>query len=144
MNDQELRDSIKVIDPNRGQAPSGFVDTVDGEVGYGVGAVKVPPEVEVGSDNQRRTEDNPLCYCKLVVVQGTPIFYIKSDMARRLANPWDAISSVSQETRFTKRTGRPAWTFMKVNQECFEFYLKFLDTRNTSYYRTCERMSKNG
>lgn len=144
MKDSELQSAIHFIDPKRGQAPSGFVDIVDGEVGYGIGAAKIATQVEIGSDNQRRQEDNPDCFCKLIVVQGTPVFYIKSDMSNRLANPWDAVTSVSQEQRFSKRTGRSAWKFIKVNQECFEFYLKFLDTRNTNYYRTCERMSKNG
>jgi len=144
MNDKELQESVMVIDPSRGQAPSGFVDNVDGEVGYGVGATKVSVQIEIGSDSQRRLEDNPDCYCKLVVVQGTPVFYIKADLSNVLANPWEAITSFSQEQRFAKRTGRPAWKFIKVTQACFEFYLKFLDTRNANYYRTCERMSKNG
>ena len=143
MKNEELESAVKLIDPNRGSAPSGFVDVVDGEVGYGVGAKKLAIQVEVGGDNQRRLEENPDCYCKLVVIQGTPIFYIKSDLGNRLANPWDAVTSPSQDQRFTKRTGRPAWKFTKVSQECFEFYLKFLDTRNSNYYRTCERMSKN-
>lgn len=144
MNDKELQDSIQVIDRGKGIASSGFVDTVDGEIGYGIGARKVPFQVEVGVGKQARKADNPDCFCKIVVIQGTPVYYVKADMSNRLANPWDAVTSASQEQRFTKRTGKAAWKFIKVNQECFEFYLKFLDTRNTSYYRTCERMSKNG
>lgn len=144
MKDKELQDAIKLIDEEKGAAPTGFTDNIDSEIGYTVGAVKVPTKIEIGHDTQRRDEDNPDCYCKIVTVQGSPMFYIKSDLSDTLANPWEAITSFSQDRRFTKRTGRPAWKFSKVNKECFVLYLKFLSTRNNSYYRMCERINKNG
>lgn len=142
---------ILIIDESRGIGPSGFVDTVAGEVGYGIGATKVAVQIEIGHDRQRRMEENPACFCKLMAIENgkskgecEAVFYIKQDLNNRLANPWDAMTSASQENKFTKRTGRAAWRFVRVKRECFEFYLKFLDTRNTNYYRTAERLSKNG
>lgn len=139
-----MEDCIHLIDKNKGEAPSGFVTNVTGEVGYTIGAKKIATQIEVGATGQERLEDNPSCYCKFIMVGDEPVFYIRADMANNFVNPWDSITSISQANRLARQTGKPAWVYKKVSKACFELYLKFLDTRNVSYLRICERDSKDG
>ncbi len=59
--------------------------------------------------------------------------------AGHLLNPNSIWFIDGQETSFDKRSGRKVFEFSKVTKSCFDFYLKFLQTKNPAYLRNAER-----
>lgn len=109
-------------------------------------------EFEVGYDKNNQViattilkEENPLCYCKQIVQEknGKTIktYYIKADDYGVLLDPYGLFVG-KHKTKQTARL-RPNSLYIRVDENCFALYRKYLDTKNKNYYNTCEREIKN-
>lgn len=128
---------LHYIDKNKELKPSGLVNPIEKEVGYTAGGK------EISTHNGK--DDNSLCYCKVITsTSGSQTYYIKTDIHESMYHPWSPMSNQLAINRLATQTGKPSWVYKKVNQRCFELYIKFLKTRNSNYYRMCERLYRNG
>lgn len=46
---------------------------------------------------------------------------------------------IEELKRFDSHTGRNRYSYKNVNKECFNFYISYLLTKNTSFLRNAER-----
>lgn len=71
------------------------------------------------------------------------IFLIKrgrsGTTASFLLNPNNMWHAEGSENSFDKRTGRNVYELTKVTKDCFDYYIKFLQTKNLAYLRNAER-----
>jgi hypothetical protein len=65
-------------------------------------------------------------------------YYVKSGIDGSLFDPWGMFSEGTQMS-YAKRQGKSSWTFKQVNQQCFEFYNNFLQSRNGAWLKNAER-----
>lgn len=70
-------------------------------------------------------------------------YYVKKGTvgadAGHLLNPNGVWFVEGAQTSFDKRSGRKVFEFSKVTKGCFDYYLKFLETKNPAYLRNAER-----
>jgi len=59
--------------------------------------------------------------------------------ASHLLNPNSMWFNEGDEKAFDKRSGRKAFEFAKVTENCFNLYVKFLKTKNPAHLRNAER-----
>ena len=93
-----------------------------------------PDQIDPGHDE---------CYAKLVLIKQTENdyhtkYFIKIGVDGRIFNPWGMFSEGTQG-QFNKILGKPEWDFTEVTEKCFEFYTKFLQSRNNSWLNNAER-----
>ena len=112
---------------------AGAVDTV---LGYTANSViprdsrghmvfSSPDQIDPGHDE---------CYAKLVLIKRKEDdyytkYFIKIGVDGQIFNPWGMFSEGTQG-QFSKVLGKPKWNFAEVTEKCFEFYTKFLQSRN--------------
>lgn len=92
--------------------------------------------------------DETKCYVKVNVVTKNGkeklTYYIKSGgVAGCLYNPWGTFSE-GMENVESKVHGKKVWNFSKVTKSVFDLYVKFLKTRNNSWYVLADREFRNG
>jgi len=109
---------------------------VDNELGFtkGVSGEREPKHIEV---------DDVDCYAKMKFVpseDGGPmmLYFIKMGISGFLFDPWGLYTEGTQ-AKDAKHLGRNAWEFTRVNKQCFNYYIRFLMTRNKAYLNLCER-----
>tara|TARA_R100000656_G_C3947095_1_gene127738 strand:+ start:926 stop:1366 length:441 start_codon:yes stop_codon:yes gene_type:complete len=121
---------------------AGAVDTV---LGYTANSViprdsrghmvfSSPDQIDPGHDE---------CYAKLVVIKRSEDnyyskYFIKIGVDGQIFNPWGMFSEGTQG-QFNKVLGKPKWDFTEVKEKCFEFYIKFLQSRNNAWLNNAER-----
>ena len=121
---------------------AGAVDTV---LGYTANSViprdsrghmvfSSPDQIDPGHDE---------CYAKLVVIKRSEDnyyskYFIKIGVDGQIFNPWGMFSEGTQG-QFNKVLGKPEWNFTEVKEKCFEFYIKFLQSRNNAWLNNAER-----
>jgi hypothetical protein len=104
------------------------------EIGYGVGNIEVP--TSYGDD------ENTQCFCKSVMCGKKTTYYIKTDKYTILYDPW-ALFKTQQETKNYGQI-KPNFQYTKVPLESFNYYRKYLKTRNKAYFTHADRIFKNG
>ena len=65
-------------------------------------------------------------------------YYVKVGTDGFIFNPWGMFSEGTQ-ARYAKNKGRSEWKFQQVNEKCFEFYNRFLQSRNSAWLTNAER-----
>lgn len=68
------------------------------------------------------------------------VYYLRSG-PDGLYNPISLYSMGSSHLSASKN-GSLVWRYHKVSEECFNLYLKFLQTKNQSHYIQCSRLVK--
>lgn len=84
--------------------------------------------------------DKEVCAKKTSRLDGTIKYLVKLDRSSKLYNPMSSIDS--QQTNkdiFINDVCRQDHKFREVNQKVFDWYIKFLDTKNTSWLHNAER-----
>jgi len=66
-------------------------------------------------------------------------YYIKFGRDGSLFNPWGMYTEGTETKSFGSED---YWRFKAVNKKCFDFYLKFLESRNNSWILNAEREIK--
>jgi hypothetical protein len=95
---------------------------------------------EIDSNNLLVDAKHPNIYAKSEHFEDGKIgYYVKADVRRRLCDPWGPLFKESDlRERFSTRAG-PKYQFLKVPEHVFDYYLKYLCTRNRSYLSYAER-----
>lgn len=65
-------------------------------------------------------------------------YYIKIASDGSLFDPWGMYSEGTQGA-YDKEKGRSKWSFVEVNENSFNFYIKFLQSRNNSWLMNAKR-----
>ena len=97
---------------------------------------------QVGFTTSGKTidHDNPLCLAK----QYGETYYIKQQtvgpLGGYLVNPFRMLVFNEVEMKvFHKPSGKPKYNYVKVDKEVFDYYIKFLTTRNIGWLHNAER-----
>tara|TARA_R110002020_G_C16157627_1_gene763130 strand:- start:625 stop:1014 length:390 start_codon:yes stop_codon:yes gene_type:complete len=83
-------------------------------------------------------EDAAAAYAKVIRVNGRATYYVKQNKYGRLYNP-SGMYSEGNESKQLRHAGRPNWVFRDVNKKVFDYYLKFLETKNEAWLNNAER-----
>ena len=83
-------------------------------------------------------ENDPSAYAKTVRINGKKIYYVKQDKYGKLYNP-RGMYSEGNESKELRHAGRPNWIFRDVEKKVFDYYLKFLKTKNEAWLTNAER-----
>lgn len=103
-------------------------DVVLEEICYSIGMKEVGSQIE--------KKDNPLCFCKMLIYRKSdPSFYIKADAYGNFLDPWGINTETGALMTYQRNTGNPALKYVRVSDEVFHTYLRFLQTRNNLHYR---------
>jgi hypothetical protein len=145
-----------VMNPDKAQAPDGFVPHIVEEIGYGTataidpatkqkGLVPVPTMSQTGVSGQERETDNPECFAKSIKFEGEKEFvhYVRMNARGDVSDPWGLFSDSTQNSRIASHKGVPQYEFRRVSERAFMNYLRYLVTRNGSLLRICERDIKD-
>jgi N-acetylmuramoyl-L-alanine amidase CwlA len=93
-----------------------------------------PKEIDIKSDK---------CYAKEVTFRNgegkeRQRFYIKHNSLGNMFNPWGMFDEGTQ-SQYDKNRGKLSWSFKEVSKECFEFYSRFLQSKNNAWLKNAER-----
>ncbi len=106
------------------------------EVCYGIRMGEVSSKIKV----EGKEKDNGACFCKMLIYRkAKPSFYIKVDVQEDFVDPWGQGMSEGQLIAHQNRTGKSSYKYVRVSEEVFQSYLRFLDTRNNMHYRKAQR-----
>jgi len=101
---------------------------------------EVPSKIIFGAKGQEREEDNPECYCKMLIYKySSPSFYIKTDIYGNFIDPWGLSASSGASITYQRKSGKAAYKYLRVSDFVFHTYLLFLETRNNLHYRKAQR-----
>tara|TARA_R110000824_G_scaffold17703_4_gene71284 strand:- start:1462 stop:1863 length:402 start_codon:yes stop_codon:yes gene_type:complete len=108
---------------------------VEGVVGY---TISKDPQ----SSNEIEPSDKN-CYAKKTILKTgagaeRSKYYIKMASDGSIFDPWGMYSEGTQGLHDRER-GRSKWSFSEVNESCFNFYIKFLQSRNNSWLMNAKR-----
>jgi hypothetical protein len=81
-------------------------------------------------------EKDPVAYAKKVQLSTKIIYYVKRNKNGKLYNP-NGIYSERQQNK-QMRYG-PSWSFREVSKKAFDYYTKFLETKNEAWLSNAER-----
>jgi len=132
---------------SEGVDSSGAIDTI---IGYTANSM-IPRDVKgrlIFSGAEIIEADSDDCYAKQVLIKhernkGKDTnyqvnYFIKIGVNGQIFNPWGMYSEGTQSD-YAKTLGKPQWSFAKVTKRCFEFYINFLQSRNTAWLNNAER-----
>jgi hypothetical protein len=75
---------------------------------------------------------------KVIRKNGTKKYLVKNDSNGKLCNPL-SIYGQEQEKSFLNRVCRSNNKFVEVNQKTFDWYVKFLSSKNVAWLNNAER-----
>lgn len=76
------------------------------------------------------------CYAKIVNSNDRERYFVKTGRDGKIFNPW---GMYSERTEKSQVRNEPNWKFSSVNKKCFEYYIKFLQSRNSGWLVSAER-----
>jgi hypothetical protein len=86
------------------------------------------------------------CWAKVQVVQlektQKKVYFIRQSLGGRLYDPWDTVDDRANR-RYAEHAGKIDKEFTKVSEECFMFYMRYLQSRNPSQLINADRIFKN-
>ena len=66
------------------------------------------------------------------------VYYLRMGVGGHLLDPWNMLNSGSERS-YAKHAGKDSDKFVKVNERCFKFYMRYLTTRNSANYLNADR-----
>lgn len=84
-------------------------------------------------------EDKRVCAKKVVRVDGSIKYLIKTGEDRKLYNPVSIYDNNRESGKFLASISRNQNSFKEVNYKSFNMYLRFLKTKNIAYLNNAER-----
>lgn len=96
-------------------------------------------EEYLDKDQSPRTETENIAYAKKIIrVDGSIKYLIRTGMDKKLYNPLSPIDKESNRA-FLDRVSRSNDRFRSVSQKTFNWYMQFLQTKNTAWLHNAER-----
>lgn len=88
-------------------------------------------------------ESDKNCFAKKVSIKTSKKeiknkYYVKSNLQGFLFDPWGLFSEGTQGD-YARGYGKSAWSFKEVPEKCFDFYVKFLQSKNQAWFKNAER-----
>ena len=77
-------------------------------------------------------------YAKSIIDENKNKFFVKRGRYGKLFNPI-GIYSEGTAGKQMRHAGRPEWQFKEASQKTFDFYIRFLKTRNSAWLHNAER-----
>ena len=65
-------------------------------------------------------------------------YYIKHNSHGTMFNPWGMFDE-GTHAQYDKNRGKLSWTFKEVSKQCFDFYCRFLQSKNSAWFKNAER-----
>lgn len=142
MNENRVTTSIKGNSKTEGVDSAGKLEE---EVGYTSSSsperdsaghyIFDNPEIIDSSDKK--------CYAKKKLIKKNDgsenyKYYIKTGVEGFVFNPWGMFDE-GTEGNYARNRGRSKWSFSEVNKKCFDFYIRFLQSRNKAWLSNAER-----
>lgn len=91
-------------------------------------------------DNQYIGLDgNPATPEKAVAKRVKGVCYAKINREGLLLNPNSLYYVPGEEKSYNHQRGKATYNFTKVNEDCYTYYLRFLETKNPAFLRNAER-----
>lgn len=99
------------------------------------------------SDSSDTTKEidpsNKNCYAKKTILKTGDNktrnkYFVKVGVDGYIFNPWGMYSEGTQG-RYEKGYGKSKWSFSEVSEQCFNFYIKFLQSRSKSWLTHANR-----
>ncbi len=95
------------------------------------------------SNAQTISETDKNCFAKKVSIKKSKDetkhkYYAKVGIEGFMFNPWGPFSEGTQGD-YAKGHGKSAWSFKEVTEKCFNFYIKFLQSKNQAWLKNAER-----
>jgi len=86
----------------------------------------------------RINQEVPDAYAKSIVGNSKTKFFVKRGRYGKLYNPIGLYSEGTANKQL-RHAGRPEWEFRQETEEVFNFYIKFLKTKNSAWLHNAER-----
>lgn len=102
---------------------------------------EVPVESYYTSDGSHQSGSTPKALAKRVKLDSGLLYYIKFG-PDGLYDPLGMYSNGSQNIE-SRRFGKYVWEYKKVSQFAFDLYIKYLLTKNKTYFIQASREVKN-
>ena len=113
-------------------------ESVEGEIGYT--CLQSPEKDENGHyvyNGAKEIEtSSEKCYAKTVYSNNRERYFVKTGRDGKIFDPWGMYSEGTEKSRVRNE---PKWRFSSVSKKCFEYYLKFLQSRNSGWLVSSER-----
>tara|TARA_R110000824_G_scaffold273457_1_gene461944 strand:+ start:169 stop:561 length:393 start_codon:yes stop_codon:yes gene_type:complete len=77
-------------------------------------------------------------HAKSIVDENKSKFFVKRGRYGKLFNPI-GIFSEGTSGKQLRHAGRPEWQFKEASKETFDFYIRFLKTKNSAWLHNAER-----
>lgn len=91
------------------------------------------------SDNRPKLKDETKCLAKSVTIDNRPTkYYIRVGTYGKVYNPIGLYSEGHSE-KFLSKMGKKQFEFKEVNKTIFDYYIKFLTTKNIAWLNHAER-----
>ena len=123
---------IFVMNKDKGESINDSSGDVESSIGY-----TADGEIDV---------DHSKCYAKKITIQsksGTKEkFYVKYDNKGFMYDPWGLYTEGTEEKKLYG--DKPTWSFRKVGERPFSYYMDYLKTRNKAWLRNAEREATSG
>jgi hypothetical protein len=93
-----------------------------------------PKQIEPGDE---------YCYAKKITIKNNNgsiryKYFVKVGPDGRIFNPWGMFSEGTQG-KYSRGRGKLEWKFTDVKEKCFDYYSKFLQSRNAGWLNNAER-----
>ena len=139
--EQQLKDSIFVMNPNRTDVQGVNMDDLiaSGGGGFGIGGHIVDingPACMCKIDIQLLDEESPINRQPV----RRPLYFVRMDGAGALYDPWGIDEGAA--AKLNKHKGAENWAHRRVSRTVFEQYLTFLKTRNKAHLLNAQRISR--
>ena len=147
--------AIHRINPVEKMLKQGFEERPDSLIiGYTTADnLDVPPketsvDLVTQSEGKRKVIPNEKCYAKIVKTitdddRVVRAFFIKAASGGSLIDPWDSVN-LNADRRYADHAGKIDKLFVKVSENCFKLYMRYLQTRNAAHFINAVREFNNG
>lgn len=90
-------------------------------------------------DGDIEAEDRDIAFAKVVRIDGgDPHYSVRRDSAGRILDPLGMFSE-RNHNKMRHHTQRRQWEWVEVNKRVFEYYVRYLETKNRAHYINAER-----
>lgn len=111
------------------------------------------PSAKIGLPPERVSHELPDCVAKQIntlrakgeVDQAVvkTVYEIRTTVNGHLYDPWNTVTW-GVDRRYAEHSGKTPNQFVKVNERCFQFYMRYLQTHNNANYLNADRELVSG
>jgi len=96
------------------------------------------PMIEIGEEDLEDLFSSPDAYALKITKGRLTTYYVKRGRHGHLYNPIGMYTEGTKNKQM-RHAGRPEWRFEATSSKVFNYYIKFLQTKNSAWLRNAER-----